>query len=523
MLWRSKNQSHAEMHRRTRPTRRKSSPLRWLGGLAALTIIAAITLNLLAPTLVTRFIRAYVQKETFREKAAELIAAKTGGEAHLDSLTWNDDNALVSEMQLEGAHGWDVEAVGLHAALDFGAIRNGMWSIHSAGADELTLRRQPAATRQNPAGADSATINSDAVSSIPSFLRRHIPTKTEISGFDVRHFNFEQAGWKITETDVKAAAWESGKTSVPVKLSGGSLQTPFKAPEQAEALKLDLVKATLRVTDEQIQLSDATLRWKQSSEATLRGSVKFETGAWQTFTHVQAVPLDEFLNAWWKQRLSGKVKGDLEFSGSRNMPVAWKADAVLENGVLQGLPVLEKLATYTHVERFKRLVLDICQASFRPEGDALRIEKIIVQSNGLLRIEGTMTLRGRMMEGDFMVGVTPETLKAIPGADSLIFTQTNPNGPPGLLWTSVHVAGPLDAPQEDLSSRLIGGVGMSLLFDTPGKIVNQGAETLLKPVLGEDAAKIPSKVIEGASGLLENGVKTGAGILNQVLPILPQK
>jgi hypothetical protein len=41
--------------------------------------------------------------------------------------------------------------------------------------------------------------------------------------------------------------------------------------------------------------------------------------------------------------------------------------------------------------------------------------------------------------------------------------------------------------------------------------------------LGEDAAKMPGKVIEGASGLLENGVKTGAGILNQVLPILPQK
>lgn len=512
MLWRSKNQPHAEMHRRTRPTRRKSSPLRWLGWIAALIVIAAITLNLLAPTLVTRFIRSYVQKEAFRQKAEELIAAKTGGKALIDSLTWNDDNALVSEMQLEDAHGWDVEAVGLHAALDFGAIRTGVWSVHSAGADELTLRRSAAAT---PHQTDSAE-NAGSADSIPSFLRRHIPTKTEISGFDVRHFNFEQAGWKITETDVKAAAWESGKTSVPVKLSGGSLQTPFKAPEQAEAIKLDLVKATLRVTSEQIQLSDATLRWKQSSEATLRGSVKFETGAWQTFAHVQAVPLDEFLNAWWKQRLSGKVKADLEFSGSRNTPVAWKADAVLENGVLEGLPILEKLATYTHVERFKRLVLDICQASFRPEGDALRIEKIIVQSNGLLRIEGAMTLRGRMMEGDFMVGVTPETLKAIPGAGSLIFTQTNPNGPAGLLWTSVHVAGPLDAPQEDLSSRLIGGAGMSLLFDTPGKIVNQGAETLLKPVLGEDAAKMPGKVIEG-------GVKTGADLLNKVLPLFPGK
>jgi hypothetical protein len=327
----------------------------------------------------------------------------------------------------------------------------------------------------------------------------------------------------MADTNAKAGAWESGKTSVPVKLSGGTLQTPFKAPEQAEALKLDLVKATLRVTNEQIQLSDATLRWKQSSEATLRGSVKFESGTWQTFAHVQAVPLDEFLSAWWKQRLSGKIKGDLEFSGSRNAAVAWKADAVLENGVLQGLPVLEKLATYTRAERFKRLVLDLCQASFHPQGDALRIDKIIVQSNGLLRIEGSMILRGNHMEGDFMVGVTPETLKWIPGADSRVFTQANPNGPPGLLWTRVRVAGPLDAPQEDLTSRLIGGAGMSLLFDSPGKIVNQGAEALLKPVLGEDAAKVPGTVINGASGLLEKGVKTGSGLLQNVLPLFPGK
>jgi hypothetical protein len=265
------------------------------------------------------------------------------------------------------------------------------------------------------------------------------------------------------------------------------------------------------------------LRWKQSSEATLRGSLKFESGTWQTFAHVQAVPLDEFLDAWWKQRLSGKIKGDLEFSGSRNAAVAWKADAVLENGVLQGLPVLEKLATYTRAERFKRLVLDLCQASFHPQGDALRIDKIIVQSNGLLRIEGSMILRGNHMEGDFMVGVTPETLKWIPGADSRVFTQANPNGPPGLLWTRVRVAGPLDAPQEDLTSRLIGGAGMSLLFDSPGKIVNQGAEALLKPVLGEDAAKVPGTVINGASGLLEKGVKTGSGLLQNVLPLFPGK
>jgi hypothetical protein len=64
---------------------------------------------------------------------------------------------------------------------------------------------------------------------------------------------------------------------------------------------------------------------------------------------------------------------------------------------------------------------------------------------------------------------------------------------------------------------------MSLLLDTPGAVVGQGAETLLKPVLGEDLAKMPGKVINGASGMLENGVNAGSGLINNLLPVFPGK
>lgn len=513
------------MQRRNRPARRKSRMLPWLGGLAALIVLGAVILTLMAPTLVTRFIRSYLLREEFRQKAEEMISNITGGEARIASLTWNDDNAIVSELQLENAHGWDVDATGLHASLDFGAIRTGSWSVHSAGADEFTLRRSPVQPTRNPATAVSAQIDSpDASDSIPSFLRKHIPSKVEISGFDVHRFFFEQGGWKIDSASLQVGDWSSGKTAVPLKLSGGTLQTPIKTAALQEPLKLNISKAALRVTDDQIYLSDAALSWVSPATATLRGSLKFESGTWQIFAHAQAVPVAEFLDAWWKQRLSGSVKGDLEMLGSRGSPPTWKADAVLENGVLQGLPILEHLATYTKVERFKRIVLDICQASFLPQSNAaLRIERIIVQSNGLLRIEGAMTVQGRVIEGDFMLGVTPETLRWIPGADSRVFIEKNATGPTGLLWTHVHIAGTLDTPQEDLSSRLIGSAGMSLLLDTPGKVINQGAETLLKPVLGEDAAKVPGKIIDGAGGVIENGVKAGAGILNKVLPVFPGK
>ncbi|HEY1048653.1 MAG TPA: hypothetical protein VGE39_02820 [Prosthecobacter sp.] len=501
--------------RRSQPSgRRRTSPLRWLGWLAALLVVGGGVLMLLAPTLATRFIRSYLTRQEFRQKAEAMISAASGGETSIRSLAWNDDTVTASEVRLEHVRGWDAEATGVHASLDFGAIRSGLWSIQNVGADELTLR--PAASSEPLAVPDSGSSDG-----IPSFLRSYIPSRVEIDGCEVERFSLEQGGWRIAESRLHAGSWSSGRTALTFKLDGGTLQMPIRLPEQSEALKLTIAKATLRASQGQVQLSDATLRWKDSAQATLRGSVQFENNAWQTSAQVKEVPVAEFLTAWWKQRLTGQLKGDLTFSGTRGTAPVWKGDAMLENGVLQGLPLLETLAAHTRVERFKRLVLDICEASFHPQGEALQIDHIIVQSNGLLRIEGILTLRGRVIDGDFMLGVTPETLRWIPGAQNRVFVLSNPNGPPGLHWTRVRIAGTLDAPQEDLSSRLIGGAGMALLFDTPGQLVNQGAEALLKPVLGEDAAKIPGKVMEGASGTLENGVKAGSDLLNKVLPLFP--
>ncbi|WP_395737202.1 hypothetical protein [Prosthecobacter sp.] len=510
------------MQRRQRPGKRPtSSPFRWLMWLAALLVVVGVLLVLLAPSLVTSYIRSYVQTDDFREKAADLIAARSGGTAHIAPITWNDDTASAADLSVEAPE-WTVDAGGLHASLDFGAIRLGKWSIQNAGADELSLRRTAPASPGSSSPEPAARFD-DSEDGVPSFLRRYIPTKTLVSGFDVHRFLFEQAGWKISDTQLRLGNWQSGEVSVSGKMTGGKLLTPIMAPEQKEPLGFDLAKATLRLGSSQLQISDASLRWKQEATATLRGSIKPESGAWQTFVHVKGVPLDEFLDAWWDQRLSGKIEGDLEMSGASNTPPAWKADLVLRDGVLTGLPILDKLVTYTNNQRFKRIVLDTCTATVRPQGDSLRIENIVVQSNGLLRIDGALSIRGRMVEGDFLLGVTPETLSGIPGASSRVFVESNPTGPAGMHWTRVRVVGTFDAPQEDLSSRLIGAAGMSLLFDTPGAVVEKGAEVLLKPVLGGDAAKMPAKVIEGAGGLLENGVNAGSGLINKVLPVFPGK
>ncbi len=507
------------MQRRARRSQPKSPPFRWLWWLAGLILVSGLLLMLLAPTLVTNYLRSFVHQDDFHQKLEARIVAKFGGSARIAPVRWSDDAAGIAEMMIETAGGWHIDAGGVRFSLDFGAIRQGVWSIQNAGADDLALRF----SKRDDSWSGESSSDEDGLARLPAFLRRHIPTKSQLGGFDAQRFIFEQGGWKIAESRLRMNGWSSGENSAGIKLNGGTLQTPLNAPQQKDPLKLDLTQASVRVGTGQVQLSNAVLRWKQGTEVTVRGSWKAEHGAWQTFTHVKGAPLEEFLDASWKPRLSGKIDGDIEASGLPQAPVTWKAAASLQGGVLQGLPILDKLVEYTKVPRFKRIVLDVCSASFRPQGEALHVEDIIVQSNGLLRIEGRMTFIGRAVEGDFMLGVTPETLKSIPGANNRVFTSLNPNGPPGLQWTRVRIAGTMDSPKEDLSARLMGAAGMSLVFDTPGNLINQGADTLLKPILGDEAAKVPGKVIDGASGVLENGVKAGAGLLNKMLPIFPGK
>jgi hypothetical protein len=453
-----------------------------------------------------------------------MIEAKMGGSAQLADIQWQDDAARMSEASLETASGLQIEAVGLHAALDFSAVRRGSWSIQSAGADSLIVTKHPAA-KASPRPEEVSM----GEAALPGWLSQYIPKTTEVDGFDAERFSYSQNGWLLEEARLHLGSYNSastskGRYSFPGTLDGGTLRMPVTPPGQKEPLKLEIDRASFRLTDEKFQITESTLRWKNRSKGTLRGSVRFGS-EWQVFVHAEQVPTAEFLSEEWQKHLTGHLEADAELSGAKGQPMNWKADVVLKDGVLSSLPILDKLATYTRMERFKRLALDIATASVSPHSSGgTRLEKIVIQSNGLLRLEGTLhLLPGDAIEGDFMVGVTPETLRWLPGAQNRVFIETNPQGPPGLNWARVKVAGTRTAPLEDLSSRLLGAAGMSLLLDTPGAIVNTASETLLKPVLGEDAAKLPGAIINGTTKTLEEGVKTGTDLINKVIPFFPGK
>ncbi len=137
------------------------------------------------------------------------------------------------------------------------------------------------------------------------------------------------------------------------------------------------------------------------------------------------------------------------------------------------------VAKYTRSEKFNRLPLNETKTDFKRHGDLMELRNLVIQSDGLLRVEGSVDIRGEQLAGDLRVGVTPGTLRWIPGAERSVFTQSKD----GFLWSDLKLAGTVSDPKEDLSGKLIAAAGEAMLKDLPAGAVDQ-----VRKLLGGDKA-----------------------------------
>ncbi|MES2598687.1 MAG: hypothetical protein V4662_25360 [Verrucomicrobiota bacterium] len=487
-------------------SRRRSRQIpRWLLLLLGLGGVM-IVLVLMAPMLVMNWVRSYVQKEVFRGKMEQFLGTQMKGSVTLGPLRWTGDEVTTSMLEATTVTGWKAEVSGLHVGLDWQAFRNRQWRIVETSADTLELSfKAPEVGLPGvvvPPPTEPVLTSETQSSSIPEWIRAYLPNTTEIDGvrFDALSLTYP-GGWRLGESKLRVAAWQQGEQSVQATVEGGILETPVQLPVQLHPMKFNLSRASARLSREDLHLTSATLSWIGDSEITARGHVRPQDKTWELNTHLSAIPLREVLSQDWKLRLTGLVEGDLNITGGQGKDPKVEGDVQLKNAVLTALPVLDKLASYTRVDRFKRLVLDIATAHVIGSGESRQFEKIVLQSNGLLRIEGNLAILSGKIDGSFMIGVTPETLRWIPGAQQHVFTSTNPTAPAGMLWTPLHISGTIDAPREDLTERLMGGAGKALL-NAPAEVVGRAGEALLSPVVGEDLAKKPGEVLKGATKTL---------------------
>ncbi len=264
--------------------------------------------------------------------------------------------------------------------------------------------------------------------------------------------------------------------------SDGTLRLP-RLPE------LDCTSMDARYQSGVLHLLGGDFGVGEAGQVAATGNLDFNPGgAVALQIEAKRVPLSPFLPSRWSAVAGGEIGGTMEFKRTKDS-LHLEGDAILDGSTLKALPVLDRIAVFTSTDRFRSLAFQKVRAHYVFDGESLKITAVDAESQGLVKLEGGCVVRDEQIDGVFEVGVSPGTLRWLPGAQGRVFTRNSE----GYLWTTVKISGPIDRPTEDLSARLI--------------------------------AAMPEAVLEGAvqgATEVEETLKQGAkGVLDLLLPTVP--
>jgi hypothetical protein len=230
--------------------------------------------------------------------------------------------------------------------------------------------------------------------------------------------------------------------------TGGRLKTAL-LPD------LNLRRAHLLITKTLLTLYDIDLASNSNSAESIHAQANAGIGKDKSVdlrANFNQVPIRSWLPAEWKEHLAGTASGDVHWAGKdpKLESSSGKGSLGVNNGRIDNLPFLEKLAELSQKKSFEHLALSDCSLRFEWKYPKIDIENIAIEERGKFRIEGEISIEQRRLRGTIRLGLTREYLDWLPNPEEVFSRKQD-----GYLWTSVHLSGTIDDPGQDLSPRII--------------------------------------------------------------------
>lgn len=405
-----------------------------------------------------------------------------------------------------------IDAEGLRVEMGLGGWWQGVWRVEDARARRIEVEIDTTAAKR----ASTAPETVEVV--VPPKKKRwydaFVPQEVEVRQVEVGSSSLRLIT-KSGPVGIRDTSWrvtpDAAQGSYKAEGEGGTVVLPWKwSPRMA------LGRARLRYQDNSVFLTDADFKVYESGRLDLSGEMSVKGDGYVFNGDLRDVMCAEVLPEDWKQRLSGKVESEFTVEHGPHGPKV-KGHLELSDGVLTAMPLLDSLSAYADTTRFRRLALEDGRVDYEWEDGALNLRNLVIASEGLVRLEGTMRVdREERLDGRFRLGLVPGVLARIPGAETIVFQP----GERGLLWTTLRVTGTVDDPEEDLTARLIEAAGLRMF-----EILPETGERVLKftrEVLDADMTKHLQKgaeVIETGRDMIETGrdvIRDAGGVVKEV-------
>ena len=462
------------------------------------------------------WVRAYLRSEQFREQLGQQLGAATGGKATVGEIDWQGTAMDIGAVDLKSrqAGNWALRDVA--AKIDLSGFWDKVWLVPEI---EVRQARSEWDFRQELEAPVSEVERKRAQQAVQKSAgsspggSRYLPNRTEVHSLVVKDYEGEvvTAEGSYSWDGVRLDCEPRGQRSTLINLTGGRLQTPYR---WLGALRLDSGALSIREGEVYLDRSD----WEaEAGPLSLSGELA-AGGAFEA--SIEDWALAPLLPPEWSGFVTGHLTG--EFSSDKEGLVA---ELKAADGVVKGLPFIDRLAAYAGTPRLRRLTFEDASARVARRGELWDVTEIVLFDEGLLRVEGEFSANPEGPTGELSLGVPPGLLAHIPGAEEKVFLP----GKRGLLWADVQISGTWENPKEDLSERMIRAAGERMFELIPetglwalrhsGVALDQGTALLLEnqDLILAEGTQVVEEAIEQGSGVVEEGVKTGFGILNGIL------
>jgi hypothetical protein len=433
-------------------------------------------------------LRAYLSSEGFRDLLSAKVGAAAMVEGEFSSLEWDGLAVETDGFQGKGKgliENLDVKRIATE--IGFGGLTRGVWLIKATRIDRLQI--------------DLNTVKSEIPEPVAPKVREKkvtkkqpgwVPTEVELKSLDIANMGLSVTNAEgTTSASGMAVSLQSvdGENAYEAEIQGGVVLFP---QEWLPELRIKRISGTHR--DGSLFIDDAEASVWEAGRMEAVGEADFKEGFHALEGSLSGVKCDEILSESWAKRLTGDVASTFTVSNRTGRNVA-NGELAITNGVLTALPMLDALAAYADTRRFRVLQLNEARTKWRFAEDEIYLSDLVLGSEGLIQLEGNISIRGEQIDGQFQLGIVPGVLSRIPGAETDVFRP----GRFGLLWAPIRVTGTLSDPKEDLTPRLIDAAGMRMF-----ELLPESGEQVLKytrNMLGET----PEEAIENSRKLIEDG------------------
>jgi len=491
-----------EMSRRSR-RRNGQTRSSWLGRIV-IGLLGAVVLVIGTGYLM---LRNYLHSDGFRKFLSGEVSRAANVKGEFSPFRW--DGLAVDTAAFEATGGGPLailHADGLHTEIGFGGVSRGVWELNGTSIRRLEVAVD---TTRKPDTEVPPEVKVPVTKK--ERPRPWYPSEVEVSGLEVRDLNVAatlKEGKVASARNLRVKVEpEGGKKNYRAEIVGGQIQLPG---DFLPGIELEKVKARIQEKAFFITSASASVWGDGKLEMTGEGDLERKSYAFEG--NANNIACEYLLNDSWAKRVTGQLSSDFVVESVSGEPQA-HGSLKVDNAVLTALPVLDALAAYADTRRFRVLNLNEATADWRWKRGEITLNKLILSSDGLVRLEGNLVIRDKELDGMFRLGIAPGTLASIPGAETDVFVA----GEKGLLWTNVRVTGSANDPKEDLTERLIAAAGLRMFEELPG--TSQKVLKFSKALLGESPEEAVLKGVEAIEKGVEVIEKT-EGIVREARDIL---